>query len=242
MPALPNSLNVALELLVEGRFIEIGKRCAGLVYNKRVAYGLRRDLQIPLVAPKAKIPLSIRELREGDLPALFPDDRSSLSRKEKVELRTRRAHYEAAMQTCYVAIDDNNSTPCYFQWLMGPEENNKIQSFFPDKWFPVLKDDEALLENAYTPPAYRGKGVMSAAMALIAERAALLGRRYVVTFVASDNIPSLRGCKNAGFSPYMLRTERSMLCNTIKVRHFGPLVNNEIVPGADKLNKVVSGL
>ena len=70
--------------------------------------------------------------------------------------------------------------------------------------FPPLADGEALLENAYTPPAYRGLGVMAAAMAQIAERARDFGARKVLTFVATDNIASLKGCQRAGFYPHLL--------------------------------------
>jgi hypothetical protein len=71
--------------------------------------------------------------------------------------------------------------------------------------FPVLADDEALLEGAYTPDEFRGKGIMSGAMARIAEHGVALGARTVLTFVAEGNIGSLKGCKNAGFSPTLRR-------------------------------------
>lgn len=45
---------------------------------------------------------------------------------------------------------------------------------------------------------------MSAAMALIAERAADLGARHVLTFVDDQNIVFLKGCQRAGFHPQML--------------------------------------
>lgn len=224
MSILPNSVSVAFELLAERRFAEFGKRCAGLIRDAQTVYGLRRDLEVPLIAPKAKIPISVRQFQESDRSSLFSDDLSGLDRKERVEIRTRRAHYEAAIPTCYVAVDDSNGAPCYFQWLMGPNENLKIQAYFPQSWFPVLQADEALLENAYTPPAYRGKGIMSAAMAIIAERAALIGCRYVITFVEKDNVPSLRGCKNAGFAPYIARLETRLLFNTFKHRRFGAII------------------
>jgi RimJ/RimL family protein N-acetyltransferase len=41
-------------------------------------------------------------------------------------------------------------------------------------------------------------------MALIAEKADTLGARYVITFVAPDNVPSLKGCQRCGFSPDLL--------------------------------------
>ena len=42
---------------------------------------------------------------------------------------------------------------------------------------------------------------MPAAMGLIAEKGETIGARYVITFVAPDNIPSLKGCQRCGFFP-----------------------------------------
>jgi RimJ/RimL family protein N-acetyltransferase len=47
-------------------------------------------------------------------------------------------------------------------------------------------------------------GIMSAAMALIAERATEVGARHVLTFVDQHNIASLKGCQRAGFHPQRL--------------------------------------
>lgn len=221
MKFAPNALHVALELLAERRYSDFAKRCKGLIHEQRVALGLRRDLDVPLEAPKAKIPIRIRQIEDTDIPVLFEASGPDRNRKEAIEIATRRAHYDAAIPTCYVAEDLRNGAPCYFQWLMGPQQNDRIQSFFPADWFPRLRPDEALLENAYTPVAYRGNGIMSAAMALIAERATGLGCRYVITFVERDNIPSLRGCKRAGFAPYLARTEDRFLFNLGKRRRFG---------------------
>ena len=101
----------------------------------------------------------------------------------------------------FVAIDQRNGAPCYVQWLFGARDNAFVSQL---KGFPVLAPHQALLENAYTPPAYRGFGIMSAAMALIAERAADIGARHVLTFVGLDNIASLKGCQRAGFNPLIL--------------------------------------
>jgi RimJ/RimL family protein N-acetyltransferase len=68
-----------------------------------------------------------------------------------------------------------------------------------------------LLEGAYTPEAYRGMGIMSAAMARIAERAAEGGARWVITFVDETNVASVKGCLRAGFAAYVKRHERFRL-------------------------------
>ena len=93
--------------------------------------------------------------------------------------------------------------------------------------FPNLEPDEALLENAFTPVAYRGHGIMSAAMALIAERAADIGARNVLTFVGDDNIGSLKGCQRAGFHPHLLNQRVRLLYGMINSNKFERLAADD---------------
>jgi len=95
------------------------------------------------------------------------------------------------------------------------------------KGFPQLQPHQALLENAYTPPAYRGYGIMSAAMALIAERAADFDASEVLTFVAIDNIASLKGCQRAGFNPIMLHQCNRMLLGVVRNDTFALLADGD---------------
>ncbi len=165
--------------------------------------GLRRDLTTPFKAPDAKIPISVRPLTEADLPILLALDPAA-SPEDKFETAWRGAFAAKHMKGGYAAIDDRDGTPCYMQWLFGAEDNDFVASI---GGFPKLRQDEALLENAYTPARYRGMGIMPAAMARIAERGADLGARYVITFVQDDNIPSLKGCQRSGFAPHLLHKQ-----------------------------------
>jgi hypothetical protein len=167
---------------------KIARRLGTGLYARRLSYGLRRDLEVDFSAPKARIPMVIRPLIDTDVPVLFPEDQSHLPAGERLELSWRKSFLESGISRCFVAVDERNSEPCYFQWLIGPEENGRLA---PLKLFPRLAPDEALLENAYTPVHYRAKGVMPAAMARIAEFARDAGLRYVMTFVGVENTPSL---------------------------------------------------
>jgi GNAT superfamily N-acetyltransferase len=169
---------------------------AGLWFTME-RYGLCRDLQTPLQKPTAKIPISVRPLQQADLPALFDFDGASGDQTNQREVGWRRT-FAAGRSGGYVAVDDRDGTPCYVQWLFGAVDNDFVRQM---RSFPRLERDEALLENAYTPSRYRGMGIMSAAMAEIAERASEFGARRVLTFVAKDNIASLKGCQRAGFAP-----------------------------------------
>uniref|UniRef100_Q07KU8 GCN5-related N-acetyltransferase n=1 Tax=Rhodopseudomonas palustris (strain BisA53) TaxID=316055 RepID=Q07KU8_RHOP5 len=216
---VPRSIELTFDLLAERRYREVARGIAARVHRRGTSYGLRRDLTVPFAAPAAKIPLTVRPLRSEDVPILFEGD---VSVREAAEMIARRKHLAAEIPQCYVAIDERDGTPCYFQWLMGPKQNAKIKALFGGDWFPVLAPDEALLENAYTPVRYRGNGIMPAAMAQIAEHAAEIGCRYVITFVASDNAASLHGCAKAGFKKYIAREETDTL-GLFHSRRFVPL-------------------
>ena len=106
------------------------------------------------------------------------------------------------------------------QWLFGYSDNAFIRQL---GGFPELAQNEALLENAYTPAKYRGLGIMSAAMAQIAERATDFGARYVITFVNEDNVASLKGCQRSGFAPHLLHHRKQMLFGLLRRDRFEEL-------------------
>lgn len=211
-PRLMNSLRARCRnLLFHAKHFqlrEIGHKLAIRACSNTSTYCLRRDLEIPFPAPEARIPISVRRLADDDIPKVF-GNMSKLPVPDRADLYARWAHWNADIPTCYVAVT-GDGVPAYVQWLMGPEQNEKIQAYF-NGTFPVLAPDEALLENALALPEFRGKGIMPAAMARIAEQAKSLGARYVLTFVERHQVRSLKGCKKAGFVPYMMRQERWVL-------------------------------
>jgi RimJ/RimL family protein N-acetyltransferase len=165
-----------------------------------VRIGLSRDLMVPWENPSAKIPISVRPLARNDLEPLLAVA-GGASHQELLEVAWRQQYVDRHLDRGWVAIDGRDGTPCYVQWLLGSEQNEFIRDLGT---FPLLARDQALLENAYTPVSHRGLGIMSAAMAAIAEQAEGLGARHVLTFVGEDNIASMKGCRRAGFTPYLI--------------------------------------
>lgn len=202
-------------------------------YHHFWRFGLRRTLAQEIDPPKAKIPLHIRPFRREDEEALFGHRMTASDPADAQEIRYRLEHLRADIPTPYVAVDETTNTPCYLQWLMGSDQNDKIQA---NLWgFPRLGQDEALLENAYIPPAYRGQRIMPEAMYLIAERARELHARYALTFVTGDNIPSLKGCKRAGFDIYMVHEKRDYAFGLFGGHSFS------IIPQGDPRLKLLDG-
>jgi len=178
------------------------------LYARQTRYGLGRDLTHPFTCPDAKIPIAVRPFDACDVPALFAAGADGDDLAERLEVAWRLAFIDRGAHGGFVAVDARNDTPCYVQWLLGPRDNDFIARL---GGFPPLAPGEALLENAYTPRAYRGLGIMAAAMARIAERGIDLGARHVLTFVDDHNVPSLKGCQRAGFNPRLLH-HRTRLC------------------------------
>jgi hypothetical protein len=181
------------DLIKKGEIKFIISGISKRIISKNEAFGLRRDLNLEFKNPDALIDITIRPYRPEDQEFFRMDLQNDGLIEKKIP-------------DCYVVTNSEN-IPCYRQWLMGPKQNTKIKEFW-GKLFPVLKEDEALLESAFTLPDFRGKRIMPAAMARIAEKGNDLGVRWVITFVGIDNVPSLKGCQRSGFYPYILRKEK----------------------------------
>jgi GNAT superfamily N-acetyltransferase len=198
-----------LRLVFTGRGRRMWSAVTYRLYSNSVSVGLRRDLRARLAAPAAKRPIEVRPLTPDDELSWLDVREPGLS-DEQVYARLAQARLlESGIKTCHVAVEPGGKA-CYMQWLILSHEYQRVYAFFGNL-YPRLAPDEALLEGAYTPEAYRGQGIMAAAMAQIAERADQFGARWVVTFVDESNVASLKGCARAGFEPYLLRHERFRL-------------------------------
>jgi RimJ/RimL family protein N-acetyltransferase len=221
--SLASPLHAAAATDLKTRLEQLRIRIAGRIhlglYSRSLRYGLCRDLGVPFEKPNAKIPIEVRPATDGDLRALL-SLKESQSNEDRLEIAWRRAFADKGAKRCFVAVDLRNNTPCYVHWLFNAADNPFIQRL---GGLPLLQPHEALMENAYTPANYRGLGIMSAAMARIAERAADIGASRVITFVDEHNIPSLKGCQRAGFKPHLLHHRMQMAFGLIKRNDFVPL-------------------
>jgi GNAT superfamily N-acetyltransferase len=181
-------------------FDEVKRR----LYSTERSVCLRRDLRSPFDSPQAAVKFRITPLNATHAEKLFELESPNQNLPAVKDLINRLNLYRARIGTCYAAVDEAGE-PCYMQWLIGPRENQKLRELYRDGILQ-LRADEMLLEGAFTRGAFRGKGIMAAAMAHIAENGKRVGARWVVTVVKEENTPSLKGCKKAGFEPYMLKT------------------------------------
>lgn len=191
---------------------------ARAVVRTSLSVGLRRDLTLHHPVHAARCPFSLRIASAEDLSKVLSLSQPGLSLADQQAISLRMNHATQDLGRAFVAIQADGH-PCFIQWVLSKADNSRIASFF-DGRFPPLNDGEALFENAFTPPAFRGLGIMPAAMSGIAESLGREGFRAGLTFVASDNTPSLNGCRHAGFHPYLLRRDISLLRGLFRRRQF----------------------
>lgn len=196
-------LAFASRFLRQRDYRQIGAILGTKLWYEERAVGLMRDVSVPFPLPQALIPISIRAALPDDVRRMLDVTEPGISPTERHDRASRLHLYDAGFSGCYVGITAEN-TPCFIQWLIPATENRLLQRSFGGI-FPNLTADEALMEGAYTPVAFRGQRIMPAAMALLAEEAAHLGATRALTFVGAENVASLKGCERAGFTPYMAR-------------------------------------
>lgn len=204
---MSSKLYNAYQLFRKGHYKVLIKELRNRIYSHSVSFGLQRDLENEFSVQAAKIEIQVRPLRKEDVADLL-DTTADPSINPRI-IANQQSMVDANIPTCFVAVTTDNQ-PCYMQWLIGYGDNQKIEKYF-NGVFPALKKHEALLEGAYSHPAYRGLRIMPMAMALIAEKAAEMNARWVNTFVDVTNIASLKGCQRSGFKPYLLRRDRWFL-------------------------------
>lgn len=200
-----NRIGIILKAIAQGKAGAILKECCRRFYSVDRFICLRRDLSTPYDPPEARIPITIRPLRDSDVKPLLEDYDPSTD-WEAIRLRLRRkAFLETGIGRCYVAVTEDD-VPIYMQWIIAPSDNDEMQLYFGEK-FPRLKADEGLLELAFSLEACRGKRVMQNAMAQIANMGRKFGAQYMITFVDEDAVPTIKGCQGAGFIPWMRRRD-----------------------------------
>lgn len=199
MKQLSGKISLTSNLLHQHDFAAIGTIVRHKAWSTDYSVCLRRDMSVEFATPEALRSIHVRLATPKDVQQLLNLDEPGLSRSEHEERSWRLQLFAAGFASCFVAVTDQ-SQACYMQWLISPQENELIRKAFHGL-FPPLAPDEYLLEGAYTPEAFRGQRIMPAAMAMLAQRAADMGARWVVTYVGEGNVPSLKGCKRAGFAP-----------------------------------------
>lgn len=184
------------DMVLRGEGAAILKELSARFYSDEVSIVLRRDLHEHRRVPPARITINLRPLERNDIPTIIKER----PRRLPVILDN--------IPGGYVAVTDTGELT-FMIWVIFSDQWSRFKPHFKGDIARALGSDECLFEFAYTFRKFRGMGVMSAAMVMIVEEASRLRPevRWGYNYIRQSNEPSLRGCRNAGFHPYMKREE-----------------------------------
>jgi len=195
--------------LANGLFLQLLKSGFGKFFGKVVYIDVSLAVKKFRPTGSSRLTLTARPIQERDFAIL----RSMLSNSaspssEKHEVVRRLAMLAAGIKTCYV-VEDSDGNVRFLQWLILPEENEKLRSHYGD-WYPRLSPGEGLMESGYVFPLYRGTGVLAVAFGKIIETASLSGVKRILGMIPEQNTISLASFMRLGFEPYRLRIEKRL--------------------------------
>ena len=127
------------------------------IYSNETSMILRRDLAEHHPAPPPKITLTLRALQSQDFPSIIKE------RPRRLPILL------ARIPSCYVAVTETGEL-AFMLWVIFNAEWARFRPYFKGQIHSPLQSDECLFEFAYTFEKFRGKGVMGAALVMIAEQ------------------------------------------------------------------------
>ena len=179
-----------------------------MLFSTNNYYLLGRSLAAPLEYPFARkpdlpfVPLEERHVAaiKEQIPALDPIDRREVAG---------RLHFHASgFNNCYLMYA--GSEIAYLQWLIYPQENDVIRSGYSGKFYP-LGEKQVMVENVFTFPRYRGRGLLPYGTLQLLQMAREQGFSSVVCYIRSDNITSLNEFFRIGFKITKMMREYKVL-------------------------------
>lgn len=190
--SLSKKIALVINLIKEGKLKSILNKIAVRFYSEQVSIGFKIDLSEDLKRPRTLIPITVRPWKEEDTEYFSMDDSNNGLINQ--------------LKTCYT-ITNKEGIPCFRCWAIDASQNEKLRNIWGDT-FPVLNEDEVLLESGYTIPKFRGMGIHPAAMILVPEKCKEFGAKFSISFVYVEAINSLRTFRYTGYTPYLLRKEK----------------------------------
>lgn len=179
----------------------LGIRASCLILLKRI-FRIHRVLILKLNLSGFQ-PRSFERIPGGELCLLTPEDIPPLlsavpylGGEDRRELLARVHFYNLGFTRLY-AIRKDGEIAC-IQWLITPEDNPVIRTRYRRLFFE-LRPGQAMLENVFTFPKYRGLGYLPTLSQRLLVQAREMGFHAVIAYIPEDKITSLNEFVNMGF-------------------------------------------
>ena len=145
----------------------------------------------------------LSQLSEGDWTGIA-DQLKDLDFAEKKELLARGRFYQSGFKNCYGFKD--NGRVVYLQWIVSPSENEIISRKYTRR-YALLSPRQVMLENAFTFPGWRERGLHLAGSAQLMRMAREQGCTNAICYVRKDNLAALNDFLELGFQMVKIMPE-----------------------------------
>ena len=203
-----NELTLIPELFRKKQYFLILNELRHRAFYTSRFIGFQRDLHTSPEIPDVDLKLNIRPIQKSDYVKLFNFTHQTFQHEIKYRL-VGKTWLMSGIKTCYVT-ETEEKIPCHLQWMIGPEENDRL-SRFTGGGLPRINENEVLLENAFTIEAYRRRGIEMWTVKQILEKAVAGGARRAILFVRDTNTVTQKIVRRLGFLPYLKKTDRRIL-------------------------------
>ncbi|NIQ13815.1 MAG: hypothetical protein GTO02_05235 [Candidatus Dadabacteria bacterium] len=120
-----------------------------------------------------------------------------LDQLSRREILARLVFYSNGFKNCYVAKNDSGEI-AYIQWLVFPYENMLIQKKYSRLFYP-LRRNQIMIENAFTFPKFRGRGLLPYVTLELLQIARKHGCAKAISYIRKDKIAALNEFMKIGF-------------------------------------------
>ncbi len=187
------------------------------IYSTTTFIGVEMNLDSEIVPFPSKVKYSLRPASVEDMEEVFRSIKTE-SKRSTIELIQRQFFYESGFHNCYVAETADTNELCYVEWMLTSNDNDLLRRCFGSR-YPVLKENEVLLEHRYTFEKYRGNRIATSVDLQLCEMARRNGFEHEIGYNSTDNIASIKASEAAGHKPFeMVHVRRLLFFATINRR------------------------
>lgn len=192
-------------MIKRGRLSLIIQEIQRRLYSDRLFLILYKTFDHPPPIPQPKIKLNLRSLQLKDISVIFDLHNNQLD-VNGVRERLRLIPLLTADLECSV-VETEEGEPCHLFWLITSKENAELKKLFGGRILP-LREEEYLVEGAFTLEKYQRMGILTWRRLALYHTCYQMGKRKVINYIRSDNLPSLLSCKNVGYKLFMIRKDK----------------------------------
>jgi len=152
---------------------------------------------------KKLIPCSVERMPMGTMALIQPEDfkriktvLKNMPQQDRREILSRINFYNKGFYGCYVMKTGDDIAS--LQWLIEPKENPIIEKHY-GRMFYILHETQAMVDNVFTFPQYRGRGYQSLISRNLLKLALERGYTTAIVYIQNDRISTLNEFIDMGF-------------------------------------------